>query len=60
MEVSLPNNNRGAKVDLARISIIFSTSFVQGPGFVHVLILIHHVFHFHLFIDALGSSSFGG
>lgn len=53
MEGSLPNNNNhGVDDDLARFSILFSMSLVSGLGFGHVLILIHHILHCYVLIDA--------
>ena len=52
MEGSLPNNNHGVDNNLTRISILFSMSLVLGLGFVHVLILIRHVLHCYLLVDA--------
>jgi len=52
MEGSPPSNNHGDDDNLTRFSILFSMSLVSGLGFVHVLILIHHVLHCFLLIDA--------
>lgn len=54
MEGSLPNNNNhGVDDSITNTDLYsFSMSLVSSLGFIHVLVLIHHVLHCYLSIDA--------